>query len=40
MKLSNSRLEVMQTIEKSMDEFLIKYLKPIEEKWKFRFNIS
>jgi len=33
MKLSNIRLEVMQTIEKSMDDLLIKYLKPIEENW-------
>ncbi len=33
MKLSNIRLEVMQTIEKSMGELLIKYLKPIEENW-------
>lgn len=33
MKLFNVRLEVMQTIEKSMDELLKKYLKPIEENW-------
>jgi acyl-[acyl-carrier-protein] desaturase len=33
MKLSNIRLEVMQTIEKSMDELLIRYMKPIEENW-------
>ncbi len=33
MKLSNVRLEVMQTIEKSMDEILEKYLKPVEEYW-------
>lgn len=33
MKLFNIRLEVMQTIEKSMDELLKKYLKPIEENW-------
>ena len=33
MKLSNIRIEVMQTIEKSLDELLIKYLKPIEENW-------
>ncbi len=33
MKLSNIRLEVMQTIEKSMDEILVKYLKPIETNW-------
>lgn len=33
MKLINIRLEVMQTIEKSMDELLKKYLKPIETNW-------
>jgi len=33
MKLSNIRLEVMQTIEKSMDELLIRYMKPIEDNW-------
>ncbi|OFY50259.1 MAG: fatty acid desaturase [Bacteroidetes bacterium GWF2_41_31] len=33
MNLSNTRREVMQTLEKSMDEFLSKYLKPIEEIW-------
>ncbi len=33
MKLINIRREVMQTIEKSMDEFLVKYLKPIETNW-------
>jgi len=33
MKLFNIRLEVMQTIEKSMDELLKKYLKPIENIW-------
>ena len=33
MKLSNVRLEVMQTIEKSMNELLAKYLKPIEDNW-------
>ncbi|MGB3773758.1 MAG: acyl-ACP desaturase [Leeuwenhoekiella sp.] len=33
MKLSNIRIEVMQTLEKSMDELLSKYLKPIEENW-------
>ena len=32
-KLSNLRLEVMQTIEQSMDELLGKYLKPIEDNW-------
>lgn len=29
----NIRLEVMQTIEKSMGELLTKYLKPVEENW-------
>jgi len=33
MKLLNIRLEVMQTIEKSMEDLLKKYLKPIEENW-------
>lgn len=33
MKLSNIRIEVMQTIEKSMDELLSTYLKPINENW-------
>jgi acyl-[acyl-carrier-protein] desaturase len=33
MSLYNIRLEVMQTIEKSMGELLTKYLKPIEENW-------
>ena len=33
MKLSNIRIEVMQTLEKSMDELLNKYLKPINENW-------
>lgn len=33
MKQFNVRLEVMQTIEKSMDDLLTKYLKPIEENW-------
>ena len=33
MKLNNTRVEVMQTIGKSMDEFLVKFLKPIEENW-------
>ena len=33
MKLLNIRLEVMQTIEKSMDELLEKYLIPIEKNW-------
>jgi acyl-[acyl-carrier-protein] desaturase len=33
MKIPNVRLEVMQTIEKSMDGLLEKYLKPIEKNW-------
>ena len=33
MTINNTRLEVMETIEKSMDELLTKYLKPIEENW-------
>lgn len=33
MKFSHIRLEVMQTLEKSMDEFLTKFLKPIDENW-------
>lgn len=33
MKNLNVRLEVMKTMEKSMDELLTKYLKPIEENW-------
>lgn len=33
MKISNIRLEVMQTLEKSMNDFLGKYLKPIDENW-------
>lgn len=33
MSIVNVRLEVMKTIEKSMDELLTKYLKPIEENW-------
>ena len=33
MKLFNIRLEVMQTIEKSMDGLLDKYLKPVETNW-------
>ena len=33
MKSSNIRLEVMQTVEKSLDELLTKYLKPIDENW-------
>jgi len=28
-----NRGEVMQAIEKSLDELLVKYLKPIEENW-------
>ncbi len=31
--MPNVRLEVMQTIEKSMDKLLLKYLKPIEKNW-------
>ncbi|WP_421763129.1 acyl-ACP desaturase [Ekhidna sp.] len=33
MNLNNVRREVMKTLEKSMDELLDKYLKPIEEIW-------
>ncbi len=33
MKLKNIRLEVMQTIEKSMDDLMKRFLKPIEENW-------
>ncbi len=33
MTLQNIRLEVMQTIEKSMDQLLQKYLKPIDDNW-------
>ncbi len=33
MNIRNIRLEVMQTIEKSMGELINKYLKPIEENW-------
>ncbi len=33
MKKENVRLEVMQTMEKSMDDLLTKYLKPIETNW-------
>lgn len=33
MSIKNIRLEVMQTIERSMDQLLAKYLKPIEEYW-------
>jgi acyl-[acyl-carrier-protein] desaturase len=33
MSISNIRLEVMQTIEKSMDDLLAKYIKPIEKNW-------
>jgi acyl-[acyl-carrier-protein] desaturase len=33
MKIANVRLEVMQTLEKSMGELLEKYLKPIETNW-------
>jgi acyl-[acyl-carrier-protein] desaturase len=33
MSITNIRLEVMQTIEKSMDDLLNKYLKPIDSIW-------
>ena len=33
MKLHDLRLEVMDTIGKSMDDLLAKYLKPIESNW-------
>ena len=33
MNLSNVRKEVMQTLEKSMDELLNKYLRPVEDNW-------
>ena len=33
MSISHIRQEVMQTIGKSMDELLLKYLKPIEKNW-------
>lgn len=33
MNLNNIRKEVMQTLEKSMDDLLNKYLKPVEEIW-------
>ena len=33
MKLLNIRKEVMETIGESMDEFITKYLRPIEENW-------
>lgn len=33
MNLSKIRIEVMQTIGKSMDDLIEKYLKPIEENW-------
>ena len=32
-KKLNIRLEVMETIEQSMDDLLVKYLRPIEENW-------
>ncbi len=31
--LKNMRLEVMQTIEKEVDDFIDKYLIPVEEIW-------
>ena len=33
MALENIRLEVMKTVEKSIDEFVEKYLIPVEEIW-------
>jgi acyl-[acyl-carrier-protein] desaturase len=33
MSLSNTRIEVMQTIEKSMDDILGKFLMPIDKNW-------
>ena len=33
LKKFNVRLEVMQTLEKSMDELIAKYIKPIEQIW-------
>lgn len=33
MRISNIRKEVMLTIEKSMDDLITKYLKPVEEIW-------
>lgn len=33
MSISNIRKEVMQTIEKSMDDLVTKYLIPVEENW-------
>lgn len=33
MKIENVRLEVMQTLDKSMGDLLAKYLKPIETNW-------
>ncbi len=33
MIIPESRIEVMQTIEQSMDDFIDKYLKPIEKNW-------
>lgn len=33
MSISNIRKEVMQTLAKSMDEFVATYLKPIEKNW-------
>lgn len=33
MKLPNIRLEVMETIGKSMDDLLAKFLRPVEENW-------
>lgn len=33
MKTSNTRIEVMQNLEKSMDEHISKYLNPIDKMW-------
>ena len=33
MALENIRLEVMKTVEKSIDEFVDKYLIPVEDIW-------
>lgn len=33
MNISKAKDEVMQTLEKSMEEILVEYLKPIEENW-------
>ncbi|MEZ5045694.1 MAG: acyl-ACP desaturase [Chitinophagaceae bacterium] len=33
MKINNIRLEVMKTMQQSMDSFISKYLKPVETNW-------